>query len=352
VNVTPARGARNVVCGLAGLLLGISLVGRLDSTPSPLTGAQKLRDFFEAKDEYTVIFAGDSHVFRQLDPAVFDAATAARGRATRAYNLGVPAHKFFEIDYQLRQVLRRDPARLRFLILDVSFGWDFVQLNLETERFVSWHDFRETLAAMWYTSKRREPEGALYDAFNEKTRLNNLHLEAFFSQETHHGRGFGIVRPWTAREAHPSTEVILPGYRRGYLSLEDTPDAAFRHRDFLERVERGETRWSAPVRPTLRPMPPYKKKLLEDLLLTLESRGLRVMFICGPLLSRPVEFPTDDPVLASPNRLFLYNDSSRFPNLFELDHRFDRYHLDQRGSEEYTRAVAADFLSFVDAAGN
>ena len=99
--------------------------------------------------------------------------------------------------------------------------------------------------------------------------------------------------------------------------------------------------------PEVAPMAPYKRSRLQKLLRRLESRGVQVMLICGPVVGNVELFP---PGLESSGAHGPYvYDSRRFPRLFRSDRRFDRGHLNRRGAREYTREVASDFVSLLEA---
>lgn len=340
------RGLSNVILCLTAFFVGVQVIGALDSKESSRTWSVKLRHFLEHKDDYGVIFVGNSYVFRHIIPAEFDSLTAAAGRPTRSYNLGVPAHTFFEIHYQLRQILDSNPARLEWIILDVSFKWELRRLNLHTQRFVAWHDIPETLRAIWYTLVRCEPKNAPYDPINEKNRQNNLHLEAAFTRGTHRGRGFKIVKALLGSGSR--TKGRDPVFAEGYLPLEDSPGAAYRNSHFLENIEAFEKSLLGGVQPDLQRMPPYKQALLNDLIEMVESKNIKLMIICGPILEDRIEFAAGDSVTSNPHHLFLYNDSDRYPGLYRADRRFDRRHLNKLGAMEFTRIVGADFLNLLE----
>jgi hypothetical protein len=340
-----------VVHGLSGFALacvgfgiGVVIIDFLDSPDLSGVAQQKLSHFLARKDAYNVAFVGNSHVYRQLDPVHFDATTASRGYSTRSYNLGVPAHTFFEISYQLQQIVEQNPSTLEWVILDVTFPWSIDQFNLGTQRFVAWHDVAQTVAALEYTFASNRV-GTNADLINDKIRWSNRHLEAFFTRTTRRGRGFAIVEA-LKRPRHPAPRSN-PSLGNGYVALEDSPSDAHRRGDFLEFVEGFEERVRAGTFPEVLAMTRYESSLVQSLVDTLEARGLRVMLICGPVvgsveLFRPV---SQSPGVHGP---YVY-DSVRFPRLFGSDRRFDRGHLNRLGAREYTGDVAADFIELLDA---
>ena len=71
---------------------------KLPWTGSDLIG-QKIGILASDLDDYQAIFIGSSRIYRQVDPATFDATFAAAGVPMRSFNLGAPDMRMLEVLY-------------------------------------------------------------------------------------------------------------------------------------------------------------------------------------------------------------------------------------------------------------
>lgn len=94
------------------------------------------------------LFIGTSHVYRQLDPAVFD--TACRtSQATRSYNLAVNALFTPESNWLYRQMLNDDfVPNLKYVILEVG-PVNLSRNVINTKRGQYWLTSSQYLKALW-----------------------------------------------------------------------------------------------------------------------------------------------------------------------------------------------------------
>ncbi len=299
----------------------------------------KLEYFREHKDEFDVLFIGSSRIVRGVDNALVDEELAARGIEVRSFNLAVGGMRTFEQDHMQHQVLEMEPARLRWIFFEggpVGMGVRKDHIfrsppNLNTDRGVAWHTGRETRNVL--RSLARLPLST-----REKIRQAILHVELMSSRYTNYGKGEKLIR-----ELRESSEARLERERKrdeilagqGYQGLEEVTGREVSEEvlafldepgPFEERMGSIEAENELPVE-----MEHLYTEMYEEQLRATEERGIRLVYLLPPGYE------------GTPERLMLYergvipellnfNDPARYPNLFRLDHRFDKGHMNRRGA--------------------
>lgn len=347
-----ARGGRALALGLRqGLLFlaGFSAVAAAVRTLVPWPEEYGLRakfEFFaEHRDEFDALYIGSSRVFRAFDPTVFDAELAANGVALRSFNFGVGGMRGFEQDYLLRRVLELDPARLEWVFLeggewDPEFDYSF---NAFSWRSVFWHSPRETLgvlATLWRGS----------GPVRHRLELAHQHLLLALHRFSSYGQGREVLKNLLGESAADrrgrslSHEALASG--RGFESAEELAAESGLTRDeiwtdpdnYRRRIEvlAGRSGERAP----LDELPLFVQR--RQLRLAREH-GIELIYVLPPGLEpSPVRRSLHD--AGEIPTLFDFNLADSLPQLFDMDHRFDPRHLNRRGAQEFSRAMAREFV--------
>lgn len=339
---------------LTGFLATGALVGSLVPWPEEYGLRSKFEYFAAHKDEFDLVYIGSSRVFRAFDPSAFDAAVAAEGRPLSSFNLGVGGMLSFEQDFVLQRLLELEPARLRWVFLeggewDPDFDYSF---NVHSWRSVFWHALPQTLdvlQAVWH-----DPVAA-----DRRWQIARTHAALFLSKLTNYGMGKEILAAWQGstvdvRGRSLGTEELAAG--RGFEPADVQAQAAgapLAHEDiwtdldfYRQRVEK------IAVEAARNEDPPELVRVpargLRRQLDAARERGVELVYVLPPgLEAAPVRWALqrrgDIPAL------FDFNRPERFPQLFEVELRFDPKHLNQRGAQEFSRLLAARFLEHVRA---
>ena len=310
----------------------------------------------EALDEYDALYIGSSRVVRGIDPAIIDARLTEAGRPQRSFNLAVGGCLTFEQDYLLREILALRPARLRTIYIEggpVGMGLrdDHVfrnPPNLWTERGVGWHTPGATRRLLESLSALPLPAGT-------KLGMAWTHLQLLGWNLTNYGRGAEVVEVLLASKAQAakrgeSREAVHIG--QGYQSLEEATGRevsdevlAFREdpAPFLERMARIPEENALPVPPT-----EVNAEFYREQLRAAREAGIRLVYFVPPGLEGSPERLRMHEAGVLPELLF-FNDPARFPELFQLDYRFDKGHLNRAGAELLSEAFAEAVLELGDA---
>ena len=175
----------------------------------------KYRYFAERKDSYDLFFIGSSRVFHHFIPEQFDRKVASdAGRSIKSFNFGYDAMWPPESYYMLREALRLNPNRLRWVLIDLMQIQPKIDLeNATTLRVAYWHDLEHTLLAL--RALPHEPVTA-----REKLDMASGHAMHLAGQWVDRGRGSDWLekqlRPADKKKASIKKWEPFEGYEPGH----------------------------------------------------------------------------------------------------------------------------------------
>jgi hypothetical protein len=328
---------------VAGAAFGLvsSVIRPLVPWPAGFDIREKLEAFEQVKDECDALYFGSSYVYRSFRPEVIDARLAERGLDITSFNFGIGGMDAFETDHLIREVLAMEPARLRWVFSEPRpyFGSIADSPNAFTERSLRWHTARATWQALRSVWLDRAPaERKLEDTW--------VHLRLYARRLGNYGLGRTLVAGWLDLE-DPSEYAEAFVEQRGYLPLEELDFPRFRQRrralldkpdEYAAQVASLDTRNTRQVGLESVNVDAFRSQLE-----VVRAAGAVPIAVLPPgLLASPVVFTLwkDGEI---PDILFL-NSPSQHPELFEMDMRFDRNHLNRGGavlfSELFADAIA------------
>jgi len=343
--------ALGVLLGVLGFVVGVLALRPLVPWPSELGLRAKVEHFAAHRDEYDAVVFGTSFSQYGLDPLVLDGELERLGRSRHTFNFAVAGMNAYELDHLLRRVLDPPPARLSALDVE-TVAWnppDVAWLEGEFQpRAVHWHDPRETLSV----------SRAVLDAPGDATRaarwgLVAVHLRLMVQNLTNFAQGpamldrlLGLDDPFSYLQPYDLSE------RRGFRPLleADDEEIAARRARFLEnvpayarrvaKIEAANARLAKVQQANLPALVGEKELLL--------GTGAVVTWYVPPADSPSAEFYAlgEDGTLPG---LLRFNRPSRYPELYRLDSRFDRGHLNERGAAAWSRDFAAELVAGPDA---
>ena len=320
--------------------LFVAAIVRANLRPPAASGLRNKFEYFaEHKDEYDVVFVGSSHVLCSVIPEVFEQELSQRGVEVRAFNFGVPGMLSFETDEYVRRILELEPARLKWLVCELSTWRLDKRYLIVTDRTVAWRTPERTMAVLEVEWLRDLPLS---------TRLSDTigHLELL-------GRYVGNVGELQKRlAADLGVRDVDPGMSReevddgqGYQALEVSGDegAAKARAEFLLSIPAYRKRVDNLLarRAAVDGVSPLQRPPLARRLALFDEHGVDVVHVV---------FATDKPeaqplLMARENELRLWSfcDPDRYAELYEVENRFDARHLARSGAEAFTRLLAERF---------
>ncbi len=330
----------------AVMIAGNILVERFDTAVLPEEIAAKYAHFKQHKDEYDLIFIGPSFVLRSIDPVRFDARMRAAGYEVKSFNFGIPGMRFHEGRVLLDRILALDPARLKWVITDIT------ALEVETvhdENWLSlrtawWHGLGATRDVCLAVLSEDEPLGVrIHEVYGHV-----LHMLL---------KGFHVG---LARRMLLDPPVLAAVKNEGFESLEDhyedvSPEDRARHRAFMEGIEQYEKdvnqlekNWGQyEERVAGAAAPAWAVRAVREDVASLRGAGIEPLYMLAPGLRMKA------PALwlyryGHIPELFAYNHPQRFSELYQKDMRYDATHVNAAGAARLTELMADDFVQYLE----
>ncbi len=306
--------------------------------------SDKLEHLAAHRDSYDVLFVGSSRVYRHVAPGIFDQVLAAAGRPVRSFNVGIPAMRLAETTRILERVLTLAPGGLDYVFLEPPRAAALIsEDNILTRREVYWHDVRGTVRAL--QAVRCCARGG-----ERRRRAYRLHLRTFLFRELNVGLIPAVLGPRERPRLRPG-QTVLGANGDGFVPLTvvaDKPQG--KHRDsFLAGLDSYRLEVDNLRRPSAGSyrLTTFEAATYAHLRALTEARGARLFFVVSPVLDRRGELreAVQQGVVEG---LFAFNDPTRHPRFYDVDLRFDRGHLRDRGAEIFTRRLAEEFLAFLE----
>ena len=297
--------------------------------------AAKLEFFAQHKDEFDTLVVGTSRLQYTISPEIFDQVTRENGLSTRTFNFGIDGMHPPENFYVLEQILKTKPRNLKWVVLelgDIQMRWDDI---LGTQRAVYWHDWPRTTLAL---KKAMDPRGNA----NWLIKTSRLwlarrdlisHLTLFGKQFTNVGRAAELFSS-EQRERLRDGDVELGPHRDGYRLAGDamSPErAAVFQRRLAEEVSGARQKILDPATEQ-----GYRRSAAQ-----IRQAGAAPVFVVAPVIFQSTNRFRKSP---APAPLISFNDSRKFPQLYDTRVRIDDGHLTNEGAAEFTRLLALEFV--------
>ncbi len=312
-------------------------IRRLVPWPGGFDIREKLDAYERVRDEVDVLYFGSSYVYRSFVPAVIDRELAARNVAATSFNFGIGGMDAFETDHLMREVLADAPPGLRWVFYEPRpwFGRIADSPNAFTERSVRWHTWRATrqaLRSVWLAADT--PRRKLDDAWT--------HLRLFARRLGNYGLGRTTVTHLAGLD-EPSELVDVFVRDRGYLPLDDLTEDRFVLRrkalladpeGYKADVATMDRRNAAKV-----DLARVNVEAFVDQEDAIRAAGARPVAVLPPgLLASPVVTALRRADVLED--VVPMNSPRRYPELYRLDRRYDRNHLNRPGALHFSRLFA------------
>ena len=304
----------------------------------------KLAHLARSDTPYDTLFIGSSRTFRGFVPGVFDALTAAAGRPTHSFNLGLPGHRAPEALRLVERVARIRPDGWRTIFVDPE-GFEVLldERNHLSRAVIDWHDLATTRLVTGYM--RENPgDGPRGNAMRAAAWR---HVTSCAYNLAGVGRGLALADRALGIEPDPDevAETLGPSLD-GYSPRKRQQSRDFKqlHQEFEDRVED-----LARQEDELEPGPPARQpeEVFTRIQERIEALGARPVFVAQSGL-----YLNADLLLAaragSVRTLLRFDQRELAPELYELEARFDSNHLNATGAERFTRALAEAWLALGD----
>lgn len=347
-----AKASLNIGIFLAGLLITSISIKKVLPSPKLAVIDSKLDHFAAEKDEYEVLFLGSSRMYRHLIPKTFDREMDAYGHELDSFNFGVYSMKFAESYFILNKLLDLKPKNLQYIFMD--YGWDFRvgADNWRTDRGSHHHTFARSTWIFQSILKSQE------DSVIRKAFLLFDNAVPLVYNYSNTGKLKELLQSWErfGSEVSATKPNSEQGYQEpdkdGYFPIEKEKDPSFEKRrqkllQELDEYEQSKPKLSKIKTKTKQGLSKYELTEIEKLTTKLEQQGIKIIWVNSPVVRGKTanrQFRLDNSYQdGSIQNLISFSDPEQYPTLFQFSKRFDWQHLNQKGSEEFTKLLTKDF---------
>lgn len=336
------RLVRNLLLFLAGFAAVSMGLERM------VPGSQRLEFYRHLKDDVEVVFLGTSHVYRQLDPNLFDRVRGA-DEGHRSLNLGEVGMDFSEEHYNLRRILEEDAPKLRWVVIEARpYALEMQNENDFGLRRIRWHDWATTWDLLW----------SVWESdldWEVKRDLWRRHLEHWWRRRIHLARGLDAVMalddPPFSLEGRPGIGVRKDGFFPLENATADEKQLA-RNRRFRARPQEM-LRMARELVDADDGGPPTDRLLrkVREMEALAEEHEVGLIWWMHPNLERFRgwrQMQADGEI----RYLISHDDPVAYPEFYKVQNRYDKHHLNLPGSRLLTRRLAEQFQQIVEEDGD
>lgn len=348
---TLRRGLAYSIIFVLTLILGALLVNNIYSFPNLLEKnilAYKFNYFKDHKHEYNTLFFGSSTTYRGIANRSFDQLMQDKGYDITSFNLGMTGMSIGEIDFYITKVLDLKPINLEWIFIDYEDEFvGNIKENATAARNIYWHNFRESLLALGQILESKPPTieykiGTIYANFK------SLFLHVF--------RVGQISELWQnlcedSQLDSTGVDFDLLLQEQGFYALDwaENDERIIKHQQFLDAVDDyyQELVEYQQSRKTLSSSKFFISQFIKDTLDRINQQGIKVVFLLSPTtsdISNIIHLYQQDYV----SLIFAFNDPDTFPDLFEVNHRYDHAHLNEQGARILAHHLAETFAQYLE----
>jgi hypothetical protein len=349
---TLIAGVTNSVIGLAAFL--ITCIGLRAILPFPeIDGgvSQKFRFFAAHKDEFDTLFIGSSRIYFQISPAVFDRVTRESGMPTHSFNFGIGGMYLPETAYLLEQILNLKPRNLKWVFIEfdeMQTKWS--PENQTSRRALYWADWKRVslllrkltdagTSSPWLPNPTKLSDIVLRQKNEKNTRsLLTFYATQFERNYTNVSRATDVLGHFLG-DTNERRASYLGAARDGYVTrpgrMSPSQAAAYERGLAAAMAQAGTRRLSA-----------YTVEAYRQCAQEVSSIGAAPIFLITPSTT---QINTATEITGAPGVVMAFNNPRTYPSLFRSGARRDGQHLTKSGAEEFTRIVAANFVSLARA---
>ncbi len=317
----------------------------------------KVHRFTEEKDDVDIIFVGSSRIFHGIAPKVFDQTLLASGHQWRSFNVAMDGMTTAEGFAMVRRLLALHPRKLKYVFFEaqsvITAGTPTDESKV-TERDVYWRDWESLLSGFRiFAMSLSEPSVALPGRPFSRRRWQDLgsllfaNVRLWIRNVTNVGVGMKILQ--SAVDALPPRPPLLqrnteksdlPPNWDGYYAMSKpmSGETLATYRNALARAQ------DHPIQQVPRPM---MRSELRRFAQELIAKNIEIVFVVPPSLKAGRGSGVHVP---SGSLLFSYDDLIRYPQFYEEENRLDMEHLNVRGAEIFSRALAKELVRSLDPA--
>ncbi|AOY81261.1 hypothetical protein BJP36_16475 [Moorena producens JHB] len=309
----------------------------------------KLEYFAKHKDEYNAIFIGPSTTYRGIVPNVFDQLMAEQNREIKSFNFGINGAIAAETDFYLRKIISLKPAKLEWLFVEYPERTleQHINKNANSARGIYWHTPRQTLLDFRLIMELKQ--NLIDKFFAGYATLQSCLIRTFWMGRFANFWQVKVLGMKLFLDEMPDYSILAQ--ESGYYAhdWQKLQRHKYWHQFFLDNLKDDYYQDVEQLRQgNISPIKPYSLKVLKEMCQYIENHGIKPILFISPIVqeraSTAINLYKQSDVLP----LFAFNDPEVFPNLYQLDRRFDFLHLNHQGATELTGSLAKQFAQYLE----
>ena len=336
----------NFAAFIAAFALVCAGIGAVLPEPRVPTISSKLDWLAEHGDEYDVLFIGSSRTLHQLVPEIFDAEMAAAGHRVRSFNAGADAMFPPEDTYVLEKILAQRTKPPRLVVVECNDVIPHHRMcDYNTLRTIYWHDnarMATMFRSVFFSDGKKRTWGKRFARIAQEWPDFSQHAGCWMRRNSNIGRGHDLLTEWS--DAAPPKEFLeskmgkrsdgfVPLSAGAVMKDELTADyekelAAMRARSW--RGSEGDPVSVDELR--------VKQRLVE-------RAGGRMVMVIPPFVGDKIFRPTQATDLPP---LLDFTNPEKYPELYDAKHRLESSHMNNAGSQIYTRLLVRELLPLLE----
>jgi hypothetical protein len=290
-------------------------------------------DYLKAhRADYDTLFVGSSRVYHGITPKVFDAVTAAAGKPTHTFNLGINGMQPPESLYVLRKALALRLPHLQRVFLEIATVGPAPDPNNLTMRDIHWRDNDALLNGL----RRAFLNANLHALPGWQALGNDLWVSGLTYAQNQWNIGRLDLTIQLNKTANRLGDVMLGPASDGFLPVSHplAPESLQTLQRNLKSMRDGTVKQRDPD-----PLNTEAYARIRDLL---ASRGIELVLISAPETVKNYHAWVDAPPGI---RLLKFDDPQLHPELYVPEHRLDSDHVNGIGAQIFTRELAQAYLA-------
>lgn len=303
---------------------------------------KKLEFLANHKDEYDVLFLGSSRTYQQVMPSVFDGVMIDSGYSIKSFNMGITALTTPEFYFYLQNILKLNPANLKWIFFEFIDNFNVPSNNLNTTRVIAWHTPKQTL---WIC------HNILKLDLNPLKKIEYIynHIIPLLYHLLNAGKAANLIRNFIGFPEEIKLDKVSPlgPMKDGHVPSEMLDGRIQGRIVFLKNLESYQKSVESLKEKNINSqnLTHSKDKLIKEMIKLIEDFGYTPLLLKPPSISQEEYLIRE--VYQKNIQIFKFNDPNKFPEFYEIMTRFDRDHMTKKGSELYTKLLAQKFIIYL-----
>lgn len=349
----PKKGIFNIIiCLIFFCLTAIGLSNTLRYvSPEPYIPvlSDKIHYFQEHKNEFDVIFIGSSHVYRNINPIVFDTELSKHNFNYKSFNFGVSSMNLIEQRFLLQTIINEKPKNLKYIFVEPLLELNLALKNLETTRVSYFSNWQNTSFAITYIFNLQK---SLFYKINQARAFTLAFMRHLFNVGTLSSKIFDST------SINDTGELKLANFsQQGFFALDDERDESLEQnrQNFLKTVDKYQhllTQNYSISKSRKHLLSHMQLNVLKEMQENVSQINAQIVFMITPGFTN-INHASQvaDTLKAKTVNYSLFNyyqgQGNDFKEIYQQQYWFDEFHLNKAGAKVFSARVAKDFVNLV-----